>query len=63
LFPEKCGTHAWRIQQRARVTASPKEATKLIDDLGIRHIVVNPITDSLKVASTKKGAPPKTVTK
>lgn len=29
------------IDQRNRVAHSPKEATKLIDDLGIRHILVN----------------------
>ncbi|GAA3941312.1 hypothetical protein GO495_09255 [Chitinophaga oryziterrae] len=51
------------VQQRAKVTASPQEATKLIDDLGIRHIVVNPTTNSLKVAPAKKAMRKKTATK
>ena len=45
------------IEQKKRVAASPKEATKLINDLGIRHIIVGGkiTTRSVKKAPAKKG--------
>ncbi|MCW3467623.1 hypothetical protein [Chitinophaga nivalis] len=51
------------VQQRAKVTASSQEATKLIDDLGIRHIVIDATINSKKTTTTPKIASKKTATR
>lgn len=48
------------IDQRIRVAHSPQEATKLIDDLGIRHILITDMDENvISKSSVKKFAPKK----
>lgn len=48
------------IDQRNRVAHSPEEATKLIDDLGIRHILITNVDENVtSKQSVKKFAPKK----
>jgi hypothetical protein len=54
------------IQQRREVTASPQAASRFIDDLGLRDVVVNanpPTKPALKKAAAHKSAPQKTAGK
>ncbi|WP_217605224.1 hypothetical protein [Chitinophaga sp. GbtcB8] len=47
------------IAQRKRVASSPAEATKLINDLGIRDIIIKDGNDSHVSRVVKKVAPRK----
>lgn len=48
------------IDQRNRVAHSPEEATKLIDDLGIRHILIASVDENVtSKKSIRKFAPKK----
>lgn len=50
------------IEQRKRVSQSPEEAAKLIDDLGIRHLLI-PMDPNTRKKTVSRKATRKSVSK